>query len=547
MARLPASVKIIEDELFVTWMETVARLNGCETETEMRAFFDAFFNGCRCLRITNYPMGVDVFFNWMDILRRHTDLYMILPFLSSGIQGKIFEFCLRNPDRTGAKFIGRGGVYIKRKICPMCLKEDIKQYGRKIVHVSHQQSEVCWKHGVKLLDEHDKMLQIENGTQQQVNMAKFSHDLYENPIIANYEKTGKVWNNTLKARGLTAKQAAKLAAKAGYIGNMNGRYTIEKMDTMVKVKKNIWGLFTWLYGTVDNFRNEMKFDATMFEKETEHELLKEIDIIGKYRCKTCGYIFYMHPEAVKRGAPCPSCNRFMTEEQIRQQYVSHYSNNDYEIVDNNKIRHKLCGTAYEANLSKRLWKDNIKCKICDSQLMRWQKQIDPTMTEYKIIEKRTGSIVEIEHIPYQHNFTLNAYNFVRNREVIYCRICNPMKSRSKMERERKGEENVDWAGKKRVIISYQNNQNIKVQYSDGKTYKMPYQSFKNGRIPAGRIHVNHVGEKKINQQNEELEIVKYRTLQDLDVRYMDGSVVEHVTYGMFIHGTITREKCIFKK
>ena len=139
MARLPASVKIIEDELFVTWMETVARLNGCETETEMRAFFDTFFNGCRCLRITNYPMGVDVFFNWMDILRRHTDLYMILPFLSSGIQGKIFEFCLRNPDRTGAKFIGRGGVYIKRKIFPMCLKEDIKQYGRKIVHVSHQQ------------------------------------------------------------------------------------------------------------------------------------------------------------------------------------------------------------------------------------------------------------------------------------------------------------------------------------------------------------------------------------------------------------------------
>ena len=538
MSEIPVSVKIVEDELFVTWMETVARLNGCETEWEVKKFCDTFFDGCRFTRLNNYPIHVSVLSDWMNILKKHTDLYMILPFLTRGMQGKILEFCLRNPDYVAAKFIGFGLLCSKRKICPICLKEDIKQYGRKVIHVPHQQSDTCWKHGVKLFDENDKMLQIENSMQQQIDTAKFIYDLYENPIITCYEQTAKVWNNAVKARGLTVKQVPGLAAKDGYVEERAARYMVDKMYTIIKVKPVVFGLFTWLYGTADNFRREMKSDVTMFEIYSEYELLEKQDIIGKYRCNICGNAFYMHPEAVKRGAPCPFCSKSMTNEQIQQRYLKKYCNNEYEIIDKNKMQHKLCGTVYEANLSERLWKNDIKCKICNSQVMRWQQQIDPTMTEYKIIREKTKGVVEIAHVPYNHNFTISLCNLSHTN--MYCRICDSLKRKRKMKRE--GEENIDRVGQKRVLISYQGNQNVSAQYEDGKTYKMTYQCFSSGMIPVSRLRVNHVGEKGINKQGEELEIIKYRILQDLDVRFDDGTVVEHVTYNMFERGTITRGK-----
>lgn len=545
MSRLPVSVKIVADELFTSWMETVARLNGCETETEMRAFCDTFFDGCRFTRLNNYPIHVSVLSDWMTILKKHTDLYMILPFLTRGIQGKIFEICLRNPNRTGAKFVGRGGVYAKYKICPICYQNDIKQYGRKVIHVPHQQSDTCWKHNVKLKYADDfelNDLEIEYGTEQEKQMAAFMHDSYENPVYISLEQTNVVFQKIIKERHLTVKQVCEELVKNGYL--IRDNLPAEPTIAIYGKRKILLALLTWLFGNYTNFC-KMLPKPTIFDSNgnEDFELLERIDVLGKYKCKTCAHIFYMHSEAARRGAPCPYCNLHMTDEEVCDRYLKNYFNNEYEIVDNNQLRHKICGTVRNVEFAFIFWKDVGYCSVCNSRTVKYQRKIDPTMTKYKVAFK--GKDLEITHIPYQHSFTLSLCRLGHNSEDMYCRICDSLKNRRKRERE--CEENIDKAGQKRVIISYQGNQNVIAQYEDGKIYRMSYQSFSSGRVPFTRIHINHVGEKMINRQNEELEIVKYRTLQDLDVRYTDGTVVKHVKYEMFMRGTITREKRISKK
>lgn len=544
MSRLPISVKIVEDELFTSWMETVARLNGCETTDEKKQFYDLFF-GCNLTKSGCLINLQDICRNTfvpdvLTILKKHMSIYAFLPLVHIGVQGKKIEYCLRNPKRPAANVVGWAGNSSTNRICPICAKNDIKKYGRKIIHVPHQlKVKTCWKHNVRLVDAEYVDYKLEYGTLQQKQMAVFMYDLYKNPIYTTYEQTIEILQKVLKNRQFTTNKIGKELVRCGYLteDEINN-----KMSVTVTCKNTdyIFAALVWAFGTADNFRKAIPAGNLFHSVLTDDfELLEEIDIISKYRCKKCGHIFYMHVTAVDRGTPCPECNKNMSSNEVYERYLKRYYNNEYEFVSNNKIRHKPCGTIYNAVISARFWKDTAKCEICNSKLSRWQKNFDPTMTEYKVKMKSKNS-VEVIHIPYQHSFTLHMCSFARisAQDAYYCRVCNSKVNINKRERE--GEENIDKAGQKRVLIAYHSSNNIQVQYEDRKIYKMTYQSFLNSHIPLSRIRVNHIGEKMVNRQGDEVEIIRYRTLYDLDVKFLDGTIIEHETYYKFTIGTIMK-------
>ena len=57
MARLPACLTLVEDELFTSWMGANAELNGCITREEKQRFYDFFFGGSIVTKL-NYPANL---------------------------------------------------------------------------------------------------------------------------------------------------------------------------------------------------------------------------------------------------------------------------------------------------------------------------------------------------------------------------------------------------------------------------------------------------------------------------------------------------------
>lgn len=544
MSRIPISVKIVEDELFTSWMETVARLNVCETTDEKKQFYDLFF-GCNLTKsgyLTNLQdICRDNTFvpDVLTILKKHMSIYAFLPLVHIGVQGKKIEYCLRNPKRPAANVVGWAGNSSTNRICPICAKNDIKKYGRKIIHVPHQLGiATCWKHNVKLVDCDSVDNKIEYGTLEQNQIAVFMYELYKNPVYTTYEQVINVLQNSITERRLSAQYICKELENRGYITKKDIR---GRMHVTVTCKNTnfILALIVWMFGTADNFRQAIySEEKNIFHAESteDFELLEEIDIVSEYKCKKCGHIFYMHPTSVSRGTPCPKCNDNMSEDEVYARYLKRYFDDEYEFVENNKIRHKPCGTLYNANISSRFWTDVGACKVCNSKIFRWQNKIDPTKKEYSV--KTKGNYLEITHIPYQHSFTLCASSLkFMNPDTMYCRICDAKVNQ--MKKKRIGEINIDKAGRKRILVDYRGNSDVDIKYmDDSKIYTMSYQSFRQGRIPL----TNHIGEKKINRQGQELEIVAYRSLRDLDVKFPDGAIVEHSNYEMFKIGTITKEE-----
>ncbi len=548
MARLPACLTLVEDELFTSWMGANAELNGCITREEKQRFYDFFFGGSIVTKL-NYPANLQdmcqekdtSFPDMFTILKRHTNMYALLPFTTIGIQGKEMEYCLRKQKRPGASTTGRVRIG-EKKICPVCLKEDMQTYGRKIIHVQHLlETTTCWKHNTKLKDANNLKLddlEIEYGTEQEKQMAAFMHDSYENPVYISLEQTHSIFQKVIKERHLTVKQVCEELVKNGYL--IKDDIPVEPTVMIYRKRKIVLALLTWLFVTYANFCKVIP-ESNVFDENVndDFELLEKIDILGKYKCKTCGHVFYMHPTAVKRGTPCPKCNLHMTEGEVFDRYLERYFNGEYElIVDKTqyKMRHKVCETMHNVNPSSVFWKDVRYCSVCDSRTIRWQRRIDPTGKTYKVVI--SGNNLKITHIPYNHSFTLCTGSQMIKTRKVSCRICDTRTRINEMKKLREGEVNIDNSGRKRKLICYRRSDDIDVQYvNDPTIYRMTYRAFKNGRVQLP----NHVREKKPNRQGMELEIVGYRSLLDLDVRFPDGTVVKS-TYEMFKRGTITKEE-----
>lgn len=100
-----------------------------------------------------------------------------------------------------------------------------------------------------------------------------------------------------------------------------------------------------------------------------------------------------------------------------------------------------------------------------------------------------------------------------------------------------GEKRTAHCGLEMEIVQYRNGKDIDIRFSNGAVAEhKSYIDFLNGRIsPPGE---SHIGEKKIANCGVEMEIVAYRNASDIDVKFANGTIVEHRTYFSFLKGKI---------
>ena len=107
--------------------------------------------------------------------------------------------------------------------------------------------------------------------------------------------------------------------------------------------------------------------------------------------------------------------------------------------------------------------------------------------------------------------------------------------------KRVGETNVASNGMEMTIIAYKSYYDIDIQFEDGKiVLHKRYDHFKDGNIKhPDKIIPNRVGEKNINNQGLEMEIIKYKNHSDMDVRFSTGYIFYHAQYYNFKAGNIS--------
>ena len=119
-----------------------------------------------------------------------------------------------------------------------------------------------------------------------------------------------------------------------------------------------------------------------------------------------------------------------------------------------------------------------------------------------------------------------------------CYIAHPNTSAE----ARLGETRMMNCGMEATIIRYNTSKEIDVRFEDGTVVKhKSYSKFKKGKIanPNTKASVeNRLGKIRIMNCGMKATIIRYNGVHDIDIRFEDGKVAEHKTYGAFKKGGI---------
>ncbi|WP_270512600.1 hypothetical protein [Holdemanella biformis] len=94
------------------------------------------------------------------------------------------------------------------------------------------------------------------------------------------------------------------------------------------------------------------------------------------------------------------------------------------------------------------------------------------------------------------------------------------------------------------IVAYRRCEDMDVRFEDGSVAEhIEYRNFMEGRVARPQNSRRNkrklrIGEKKMMKCGLEAEIVAYRRSEDMDVRFPDGAVVKNVQYANFKRGMV---------
>ena len=121
-------------------------------------------------------------------------------------------------------------------------------------------------------------------------------------------------------------------------------------------------------------------------------------------------------------------------------------------------------------------------------------------------------------------------------------IANPNYSRNDLLTERRtGETNTATNGQVMTIVAYRSSNDIDVRFEDGTIVtNKNYYNFQTGKIenPNFNISTKRLGETSTSSQNELMTIIAYRSTRDIDIQFDDGTIAYNCTYNSFKSGHI---------
>ena len=104
-----------------------------------------------------------------------------------------------------------------------------------------------------------------------------------------------------------------------------------------------------------------------------------------------------------------------------------------------------------------------------------------------------------------------------------------------------GEEVVAKNGQKMTLIEWNSNTNVKVKFEDGTEVTTIYKYFKEGKVGNpnyNQYKAKRIGETVISKKGQKMTIIDYRKINDIYIKFEDGTIVTNKTYNNFKSGRI---------
>ena len=179
---------MVDGELFQAWLRSLANAVNIPF-SEFSRYCLGQRGGNTCLKYANnldemaktFHQTNRFFPEVFEIIGEHTDYPVMRMCMGTGMSAHVAECMLRNHDYSPK--VSRVDHY---KVCPICEKEDLKYYHRRIIRVQHQINgvRVCWKHSCALAGE------TVQDPDTELVIAKFAADLFSNPPDCTLEAFG---------------------------------------------------------------------------------------------------------------------------------------------------------------------------------------------------------------------------------------------------------------------------------------------------------------------------------------------------------------------
>ena len=560
---IPILAKIEEDELFSSWTHYMAVMNDMTDEEFGMTYFREKTpqNGFRTDFITNLENACGAnressfFPDTGEIILHHTIWPSLLPFLTLPAQARRLEFMLRSTESSVSALTGYVWVANRHySLCPICLKEDMEKVGRPVIHTPHQMPGVtcCAKHGMKLIvmDRPDMIpdTSAQKAEAMEISTARFFEDMYHAPVFIHWKETVNAVRARLADLGKDIEEVLRETV------NIHG-FSDEEISSAVNFQnhgdhglaKCIPILLSILYPSYRDFVTEVKaIKADDIGSGTEESLAGHFDIIGefgsvmRYRCRTCGETFHMHPWAATHGIPCPACAGRKSEEDVLREMVSRMGDGNHELTKigpgkNITIRHTVCGTDRTGFPSLILWQD-VTCVHCEEARKKalWDHtgetviQKNGQKATVGIYRKRTDADIVFEDGTVVRN--ANYGDFLKGN--IHNHAFFLEKRLSLKIRAKNGQ--IMW------VSDYRGCDDIDVTFEDGTIVRnKDFERFMQGKITNPNCRrPDRIGGTVTANNGQRMKITAYRNSRDIDVEFEDGTVVRHVSYANFLAGRV---------
>ena len=404
------------------------------------------------------------------------------------------------------------------------------------------------------VDEYNSSKPTIAATDNEIKVADFMNSLFESPLYTDLENT----MDLLKEQGELKSQYYH-ASTEEIIQIVAEKFTYEEFSSLVKQYHSLddIGPINPTYIAVSDFGPLMKF-----------------------HCLTCEKDFYADPYSLKIGTLCPACAAKMSDMDLLARYVSLHGDEKYKLLsisDHNtmEVLHEPCGVITHPNIQQFIWNDS-KCHFCARVSNdEWQKRIDPDVKEFKILSRKVSSgigrlivdhinsghapfeiaddkMLDRPHCPLCESSGGNLRNYTEEDGIIRF-TSNSIESNIVKEARAKhvGQANYASNGQRMEIIEYHNSKDVTVQFEDGTIRSgIALAAFMRGKVknPNKLVETkkDRTGEEMVSRAGQKMVIVEYRKSSDIDVKFEDGTVVEHQRYPNFLSGDIINPSVEYK-
>ena len=498
--KFPIWFRIYPDENIVSWLEALFSVNGMPKE----AFSVAFEGSAELLELEDICRRYegDKFPTLEEIMSRHSEFSTMMPFRNESMNVLVAEQVIRKAEDFHI-IPGNKKNHCKALMCcPECLAEDMANGRRPYIRAWHSLHGVtaCAKHGCRLqiYSIYDSDKPIVPADEESLRYAKFLYQVY------------------LHQPKVTLDDIKDLLA-----GTKTGRLILDRL-TINSIIKAFYE----------------KYEPDGFIEQIKGREKEGCQIVSN-TCLHCGTIYHSFGLARSYGYECPICERKYDGLELLQKRIDLSWNGEYEVIGYEdeahvRIRHRPCGREYMLPLNAR---GLTKRQLCDKCDYKYRDRIGRKATmnsgeTCRIIAYRSFMDLDVEfedgavarHTSYA-NFKLGM-------------IGHPDDTPKEQAKRRLGEKRTMNCGLHAEIIRYGAYADIDVRFENGYIARhAAYKEFVKGSI---RPPFDRVGETNIMNNGLKATIIAYRKHIDMDVRFEDGSVAEHIEYRNFVEGRVAR-------